>query len=271
MSAAPLLSAGCARNSEARVKRSRMDDAWVDGGSLHFEKNYLTESPAFVSNLEKLLLEFPMMGDGVVGSILESSFNEVDQARFLIGQILSVGNKKATVAKSHKRTLYDRDMHDVQQDQEPQNHGPGLQNNGLQNLPDSGSKMINDWVCEVLNDLAGVQSVEDAAIRLRPAAEKLLSSSATKSRSMQRMLTVALLRQSERIQQLERSTAEANAAAEVYRNKVKDLEVENDGLSQTLKRTRDANSILQYYVRSTFGNGCGDRDFSGGFESPDVC
>jgi len=258
------------------VKRSRMDDAWVDGGSLHFEKNYLTESPAFVSNLEKLLLEFPMMGDGVVGSILESSFNEVDQARFLIGQILSVGNKKATVAKSHKRTLYDRDMHDIQQDQhpqEPQNHGAGLQNEsvGSQNHSDTGSKMINDWVCEVLNDLAGVQSVEDAAIRLRPAAEKLLSSSATKSRSMQKMLTIALLRQSERIQQLERSTAEANATAEIYRNKVKEMEVENDGLSQTLKRTRDANSILQYYVRSTFGNTCGDRDFTGGFESPDVC
>eukprot|EP01057_Protomagalhaensia_wolfi_P005724 Protomagalhaensia_wolfi_Nauph_80__5723@NODE_687_length_2114_cov_74_850602_g512_i0_p1_GENE_NODE_687_length_2114_cov_74_850602_g512_i0NODE_687_length_2114_cov_74_850602_g512_i0_p1_ORF_typecomplete_len369_score63_66bZIP_1/PF00170_21/0_041CUE/PF02845_16/0_054HAUS5/PF14817_6/0_046HAP1_N/PF04849_13/0_065ZapB/PF06005_12/0_14Vps39_2/PF10367_9/0_14JAKMIP_CC3/PF16034_5/0_21ATG16/PF08614_11/0_22HTH_Tnp_1/PF01527_20/0_42YabA/PF06156_13/0_34DUF4686/PF15742_5/0_54DUF3450/PF11932_8/0_99Mt_ATPsynt_B/PF05405_14/ len=248
----------------------------------------LCESASFLMNLTTLRRRFPSVSEGVLSSILESTGDRVAVAEGLVCQLLAVKPKAGRTSKrrrgdsadsfemAEERTsgIGEMAVGPKQQEdlgvREESNHHHGVSIADM-NEPSycmevkSMPPYVETAASQLLLRLRGARSESEAFSRLQPALLEVLqlSPELAQAKSLQRLLTKAIVRQADRLQEWQKKAAA--------------LEAENAELQRANRGLKDANNILSYYIKSQQQKQSSTTSpdnpdpFENGYRGPDVC
>eukprot|EP01056_Protomagalhaensia_sp_Gyna25_P000346 Protomagalhaensia_sp_Gyna_25__345@NODE_1161_length_2122_cov_13_967355_g921_i0_p1_GENE_NODE_1161_length_2122_cov_13_967355_g921_i0NODE_1161_length_2122_cov_13_967355_g921_i0_p1_ORF_typecomplete_len366_score71_51bZIP_1/PF00170_21/0_041CUE/PF02845_16/0_053ATG16/PF08614_11/0_082HAUS5/PF14817_6/0_093VSNARE/PF05008_15/13VSNARE/PF05008_15/12HAP1_N/PF04849_13/0_2ZapB/PF06005_12/0_29Vps39_2/PF10367_9/0_29HTH_Tnp_1/PF01527_20/0_45YabA/PF06156_13/0_41ZapA/PF05164_13/0_37Mt_ATPsynt_B/PF05405_14/1_2DUF4686/P len=247
----------------------------------------LCDSETFLMNLTTLRRRFPSVSEGVLSSILESTGDRVAVAEGLVCQLLAVKPKAMRMSKRRRGDSADSfEMAEerasgsgemtsgpkqpvdlgVREGEESNHHGTIADMNEPSYCMEVKSMppYVETAASQLLLRLREARSESEAFSRLQPALLEVLqlSPELAQAKALQRLLTKAIVRQADRLQEWQKKAAA--------------LEAENAELQRANRGLKDANNILSYYIKSqqqkqTNTTPDNPDPFENGYRGPDVC
>eukprot|EP01069_Polyplicarium_translucidae_P001357 Polyplicarium_translucidae@DN1635_c0_g1_i1.p1 len=155
--------ANCQLRKRAKLDHSQTDDSVELTGGTPREHSFL-------ENVQALRQAFPEVSEGLISSVLESSQNDVDSARSLIADLYGPSAVNHVATRERKRAFGsdDAEMPTSQPDNNPptSDHvGPG------------SPQWLSSWCLSIVSSLQHCGTVEDASQRLRPQLSRFLTES----------------------------------------------------------------------------------------------
>eukprot|EP01066_Platyproteum_vivax_P021033 Platyproteum_vivax@DN9003_c0_g1_i1.p1 len=233
------------------------------------------QSSSFLNNLRSLQEGFPDVNTGLLKSMLETTENDHDAACSLVAQICNtptpLGDESASAAVGCA------DAHNVRRKRHLSSPISGDSPNAV-----SSSDFVEEWTSNAIRGLQGAASIQEAHARLKPRVEVLvdevemrskqkeeqerqyrqakrrgpatsilvdpveyeaLQRKIVQSSSTQQILARAVKAQHEKMMSWERSMVDKNQEVSCLKDELKEVGTQ-------LRRAREANATLQYYMAS---------------------
>lgn len=285
MSAAPIITSGPLTEDEftlAHAKKARRETS-------NLPTEYINCPPITVSDAGIRLLqnEYPHLSQPFLSSILESTGGKIEAARAVVSQIVQVGIRHPN-SQNRKRCKRSRNILDQTEcdsdsssctgqcrQEESRNHGASMASEDVSNKRSYSSDnnaghnlntaTVDGAVNELLRRLQGVATAEQARDRLKPVIEYMFNMRNSQgaeahgilNKKTQKLLTRTIIHQSEALSATTRKMERASRINDELSGKIQSLEETKNQLENDVKRLRDANLKLSYFITTTVGqNGC---------------